>query len=298
MYRCSVLVPHVDTLDYLKFCVEQIRKYIHPEILQEIVIIDQSKEAIYQEIQKLYSNSPDIRLIHIPKIDHGHAIDTGLQYAQYEYYVSLDCDAFPIHKNWLYVPIKLIEKYNLSFVGTNTGLEISYKNKGQFFHINNNFYVARTALGKEISKAVGFIRPSNRSRAGFIPLDESWGKSDADNGVVAQWYVDQRKLGDKLTLEFTSHAGVSNKMGLFGIVIDDLVFHLVFGYGEDWIRDMNDILGPDYLQLRDKMKSEGLSEELLRKIIANSTKLSRKRRINGQHISLEMDALINELKNA
>jgi len=297
MYGCSIIVPHVGTLYYLKFCIDQIRKYQHSEIPQEIIIADQSSEPVFQEIQNLYGDARDIRILQLPQIDAGYPIDMGLTVATYDFYCSLDCDAFPIHRNWLYVPIKLIEKYDLSFVGTNSGLELSYKQKGKFFHINNFYRICRTDLARELSETVGFMRPGDRYRVGFVPKDDSWGDLAADNGVVAQWYTDQKKLGDKMTLEIRSYVGFTSKMGLYGINVDDLIFHMVFGWGEEWIQDMHETLGSDYLQLRERMKHEGLSEDLIRELITNSVHEKRTRRINGQYVSPEIETIVEELKN-
>lgn len=298
MYGCSILVPHVEALHYLKFCIKQIRKYRHAGIAQEIIIADQSGATVYQAIKQLYNGDNSIQILHFPKVDHGHAIDMGLKAARYEYYCSLDCDAFPIHKNWLYLPIKLLEQYNLSFVGNNNAKELFYQEKGEFFHINDFYRVSRTDLAREISDTVGFLKYENRERVGFAPKDDAWGNSYADSGIIAQWYADQKKLGEKISLDISSYVGTTNKMGQYGLVVDDLVFHLMFGYGEDWIADLTETIGVEYLELRARMRREGLSEQLLKELIAGSVKLKNTRRINGQPVSPQMDAVIETIKNS
>jgi hypothetical protein len=294
MYGCSILIGHTNTLYYLKFCIEQIRKYRHPEIPQEIILVDQSPELIFKEVQDLYGNDADIQLLRLAKVDLGFAIDTGVKAAQFDFFCTLDCDAFPIHRNWLYLPIQLIQKYNFSFIGNNTGLELSYKEKGHFFHLNNYYRVSRTDLARKLSETVGFIRPGERNLVNFKPKDDTWGNDYADVGVVAQWYTDQNKLGDKLSLEISSHLGMTNKQGIYGMVIDDLVFHMVFGPKED----VDDSLGSAFLDLREWVKQEGLSEPLIRDFIEHSTKRKTTRRINGQDISCEMDSVIEQIKNS
>lgn len=168
---CTVLIPHVDTEYYLNFCVEQVRKYKHPDIEQKIIVIDQSSH----EITLLKDKSEDLRIIKVPRIDAGYPIDVGLKEADTEYFCTLDCDAFPIHKNWLFFPISAIERYGFSFVGNNTGLDQSYKQKGNFFHINNYFRISKTSVAKEISEAVGFMRVGNRPRVNFVPKNREWG---------------------------------------------------------------------------------------------------------------------------
>jgi len=298
MYGCSIIVPHVDTLPYLKFCVAQIRKYRHPEIPQEIIIPDQSSESVFEEVKELYWGNGDIQIPRLPKIDHGYAIDVALRYAVYEYCCFLDCDAFPIHRNWLYAPLKLIERYNLAFIGSNSGIEESYRDHGAFFHIMNCYCLSQTVLCKELAEAVGFIKPENRIKVGFLPKVDAWGQGGADSGVVAQWYADQRKMGDKLTFEGTSYLGASPWMGIYGIVTEGLVFHLVFGYAEDWIQDLGETLGPEYLELRERIRRDGLSEPLIREFIDRSVAMKNTRRINGRPIPPEIDAYLEELKRA
>jgi hypothetical protein len=291
---CSILIGHVDTLNYLKFGVEQIRKYRHPEIPQEIIIVDQSPEAVFEEVRALYGTDDDIRLLRTAAVDLGYVIDVGLRHSRFDFCCTLDCDAFPIHRNWLYLPIRLLEKHNIAFVGSNTGLEKSYQQKGQFFHLNNYYRVSRTALARQLSETVGFIRPGKRNAVGFQPKDTSWGTDYADVGVIAQWYADQKQLGDKLSLKITSYIGKTNKMGVYGMVIDDLVFHMVFGGKEE----VNETFGPAFLQLREKMLREGLAEPFIRELIAGSVKAGSSRSLNGQPLDPEIDRFIEQLKNS
>lgn len=294
------MVPHVNTLWYLRTCINQIRKYKHPLIEHKIIIADQSDEPILKQIIDLYGNDPEILILKLPRIDAGYPIDVGLKYTNTEYFCSLDCDAFPIHHNWLYLPIKLIEKYNYSFVGSWTGLENSYKHKGNFFHINNYYRVSKTSLAREISEAVGFMRPQNRWKVGFIPKDNSWGNEGCDNGVVAQWYCDQKKLGSKLSLRINKYLGTTPKMGIYGMVIDDLVFHMVFGFAEDWITDIENTLGKAYLELKEKIILKGfISDDQIKELISHALQTSKPlndRLINGEKINNEVNFLIDKIK--
>jgi hypothetical protein len=283
-------------LYYLKGCISQIQKYANPEIQHDIIIADQSDNDVHAEVVALYSKQPGIKVIKLPRIDAGYPIDAGLEIATGDYFCSLDCDCFPVHKNWLYVPIKLIEKYNLSFVGQNSGLEGSYAQKGKFFHLNNFYRVSTTKLAKRISKAVGFMRPENRDKVHFKPQDNSWGKTPCDNGVIAQWYSDKYNMGRKINLEITSYLGITNKMGLFGMVVDDLVFHMVFGFGEEWIADMNDTLGQEYLTMRQQLQEHGITDELLKEWIGKSKIEHRTRIMDGQPISQDINEYIEFLK--
>jgi hypothetical protein len=268
MTSCTVLIPHVDTPYYLKVCLEQVRKYRHPEVEQKVIVVDQSGNSTCKDSFE----SADVCVVQAPRIDAGYPIDLGAKMADTDYFCTLDCDAFPIHRNWLRYPIALIEKYGFSFVGNNTGLDQSYKDKGAFFHINNYFRVSKTSVVKDLSEVVGFMRVGNRHKVGYHPKDTSWGDLACDNGVVAQWYADQKGYGPKISLPVTSHVGCTPKMGIYGMVVDDLVFHMVFGYGQEWIADMQDVLGSDYLALREKMMAGALNEGVINDLISKSVK--------------------------
>lgn len=142
------------------------------------------------------------------------------------------------------------------------------------------------------------MRVNNRQKVGFRPADDSWGSKPCDNGVVAQWYADQKGYGPKISIPLTSCVGSTPKMGIYGMVIDDLVFHMVFGYGEDWITDMQGTLGDEYLALRRRIVDGGLDEGAVRGLIAKSRKLERPYVTYGVELTDEMVAFAKAAKEA
>lgn len=298
MYGCSIVIPHVNTLYFLKFCVEQIRKYRHPEVGQEIIICDQSSEPVFDEIRSLYGQDPQIQLVRLPKSSHGYAIDMGVKNAKHGFFCTLDSDAFPIHRNWLYLPLRLMDKYGFSSVGHDSGMAMSYRQKGEFIHLGNDFHITRTDLAIQLSETVGFMRPEEWERFGFIPKDNSWGNDWADSGVVAQWYSDQKKLGDKLSLKLTSYVGHVKSGGIFGLVYEDLVFHLGYGSAEVYLQNLNEMLGSDFWMQRENMRIAGVSEPLIRSLIENSFKVQEQRTINGQPINPAIESEIEVIKSS
>lgn len=153
MTSCTILISITHELVFLKKSIELIRRYKNDYIEQDIIIVDQSEcDLINNEIDNLYGKSDDIKILKLPRVDVGWSMDQSCRVAKGEYFCSLDGDAFPIHKNWLYVPIKLIERYDFSFVGKDTGLSNSYKDLGEFSCINNYFRVSKTSLMKKISE--------------------------------------------------------------------------------------------------------------------------------------------------
>ena len=306
MDTCTILIPNVNTPYLLYGSISQIEKYTN-NVDWEVMIVDQSDESIHNEIKEKYKNHPRVNVIKLPKIDAGFPIDYAARNSTKEFLCSLDVDAFPIHPNWLYLPIELIKQFNLSFVGQETGLgkHEAYNKSGIFCHINNYFRVSRTDLAKKVSENAGFCRYQNRDRTGLNFAKVNWKENHSDNGVIAQWWSDQEKLGDKVSLSMNKIIGMTNEFGVYGMCIDDLVFHLVFGYHPDTITDSNKSLGKQYLELETLIKKEGLTQSIINKLLIrlkpHETYSSRKISILGEVYQLdpkhEVYLKIEELKN-
>ncbi len=288
MTSCTVLISHADTPKLLRVCLSQVKKHMHPKIDHDILVVDQSTSEVFKELTCEFS--PKVRFIHAPKIDAGYPIDFGCYHAKGKYLCSLDCDAFPIHDNWLMVPIKMIENHGFGMVGHRTGLDISYPHKGKFFELNNYYRVSHTSLIREVSQQVGFMRPQIRARAGFKPKNREFEEfcsspppfdnDYADVGVVANWYIDRKKLVSKLGLSMSRYSGATSKDGVYGMFIEDLVYHLVYGYAEDHMTDVGDRLGSAYLDLRSRIAVGGLDDELIARL-KDEAKNNRETRTNS-----------------
>jgi len=299
MITVSVCVPHVDTPWYLQACLESIKAFSHPEIVTQVIAVDQSSQAHKSVAEKLCA-AHGAHFVSTPRVDAGYPIDVALRNATGEYFCSLDCDAWPIHKNWLWLPVQLIKRGLTDWVGADTGLAQAYAMRGKWIHLNNYYRICRTEDAKAASKAVGFMRYENRDRCGhFVPLDKSWealGKQlHCDNGVIAQWWCRNQK---KLSLSVCRALGKTPEMGLYGMVIDDLVFHMVFGYGEEWIPNLMKTLGPDYLKLRERMQ-KGFGPELIAELVPLTTfNDDYSRNLNGVLVEEETRKMIEEIKRS
>lgn len=267
---CTILIPTINTPHLVYGAVSQIDKYTD-NVDWEILIADQSDEVTHNEIVKKYENHPRVKVIKLTKIDAGYPIDVAARTSTKEYLCSLDTDAFPIHPNWLYLPIQLIKEFNLSFVGQDTGLGVHpvYAFDGQFCHINNYFRVSKTSVAKFLSESAGFCRFQHRERTGLSFTDIGWKIDHADNGVLAQWWSDKQNLGNKVGLALNKIIGMTTEFGVYGMCIDDLVFHFVFGYHPDTVTDANKSLGTSYLSIEQKIKNEGLTEENISWLLSN-----------------------------
>jgi len=315
MKKCSILISITHELVFLKRSIIQIRKYKHPEIDQEIIITDQSDEKISLEIKRLYGDQPDIKIIKIPMIDVGYSMDVACKIATGEYFCSLDGDAFPIHKNWLFMPISLIEKYGFSFIGNDVGMAQWYKEYGKFICISNYFRVSKTSTMVKISEDVGFVRLQNRHKVNYIPKvnieqfalvsENNRTRKNVDSAVIAQWYADHIKMGDKLSLPINKMLGATNKQGLYGFCPDDMVFHMsLWRKLEDKEHskvNKEDEFGTEYLRWFNLINKEGITDAILEKILSElKPYVGQKRHVNGNKLlpESELNQYIEFLKNA
>jgi glycosyltransferase involved in cell wall biosynthesis len=260
----AVLVPHWNSLPFLKLCLEHIQKYHNKNLMEKIYVLDDSSnDGSFQKAKKLFKNEKNIEFHRIKRYnrkeepDVGLLLDCGLKLVKEEYVATIDADLFPISKNWLAFPIWLIEKYNCSSAGLDTGLSNAYLNrlKGQtwwnpdsgyapcgglydnsYFTCTNNLYrVMKTSLAKIVSEKIGFSRASpdvslnkfhkwikyflkRRERYPYLPGGE-------DSGVAANHFIDINKLGPKFNIPLTSYIGLTPKDGAFGQNISGLAFH-------------------------------------------------------------------------
>lgn len=271
-YSCSVLIPirYQEENVFLKRNLLQINKFQHPEVSMEVLVADQTNSPEVNRVLSELSLSY-VKSFTCEGIDAGHPIDEGLKRASGNFFMSLDVDCAPIHKVWAYLPIKLVDKYNLSCVGKQTALHMAdaYKVLGNFVAINNYYRTMKTSIAKYVSESIGFCRPENRFRAGLIPTKNYGWVVPADNGVYANAFMDRENLGPKVSLALNKINGFTNKMGVWGMVIDDLVWHMVFSSSKDWIEDKLDTLGQDYMYWCTRIYNEGFTDSIFQELMSN-----------------------------
>jgi hypothetical protein len=276
MTSCTIIISHFESLEFLRACIRQVRKYAHPEIEQEIVIIDQSNIETSIEVGKEFLCEDDIYIIQTKPLYSGFGIDDFLRREKVEtdYIVQLHVDAFPISDKWLYLPIKLIEENNLSFVGQlqfiSRPTDTIYPPE-PFFAMAQCFNVAKTETYKEMSLNAGFTRFHNRPQSGleFKSNDWlSWAEADykargSDDDVVAFHWGDKYGTANKLGLAITGMVGLPEQGSSWGRVIDDLVFH--FGSANESRGVINQM--PElYQHYTKRINEEGFTDDLLQEI--------------------------------
>ena len=254
----TICIPVCFEIPFLEGALRQIKKYKHPNIDHEVLIMNQTDEKWHNKINGL-AQEYGAKVINMPRIDAGYPIDVAVRIANGEYFCTLDADAFPISFNWLNLPIQLIKKFGFSFVGKESGLHLAYKDSlGEYFHLNNYYRVSKTSTAKFLSEKIGFIRQQNKNRA-ELKYEINDVNVSCDNGVLAQWLSDKENLGPKLSLKMDKVIGKTPHMGVYGMVIDDLVFHMVFGQTNEEYGYLNQ----EYQELSNRIYSNGLTEEMI-----------------------------------
>lgn len=266
MTSCTIIISHFESLSFLRAAIRQFRKYEHPEVEQKICICDQSSYSTWEQIGKEYGNSTDMILVHTDSLYSGFGIDYCMRHIDFktEYIAQYHCDAFPISDKHLYLPIKLIEEYKLSFVG-----QLHFVNYNSpvypphpFFSMSPTFNVARTETYKEMALEAGFTRFHNRPQSGLefknddwsIWAQEDYNARGSDDDTVAFWWESAYRDTDKVGLAISGFIQSS-----FGRLIDDIVFHFGSCNEAKGVMDKMPELYQDYT----KRINEDYSDELI-----------------------------------
>lgn len=276
MKSCTIIVSHFESLAFLRACVRQLRKYAHPKVKQHIVIADQSGDAVHQIVMDEFGSAEDITVISMKALYSGYGIDYVMRYGNIttDYVCQLHVDAFPIHRNWLWLCINMIEDYNYSFVGqlhfeTQPGQEYYYLLNKMFFSMSPTFNVAKTSTYFEMATEAGFTRFNERKKIDVsMPYNnDEWGQwvngapdvRGSDDDVVAFAWESNHRDTDKLALPVTAILGVPGEESGYGRIIDDIVFH--FGFCRESIGVMPQ-MGEKYREWTRRI-NEGFSDELI-----------------------------------
>lgn len=265
-YKVSVAIPvaYPEEIVFLRGNIAYIESHKHPEIETEIIICDQTG------VGDIKSEFGRYKVVTVQRVDAGYPLDVAVRQAEGQYFTSLDVDCAPLHEAWLYAPVKVLDTYpDVCMVGKATGLHNhhDYAKWGAFFHINNYYRTMRAEQARYVSQQVGFLRPENRAKADFYPVADFPFEANCDNGVRANSFTDKIKMGKKFSIAMNKILGMTNEMGVFGMVLDGLVFHMVFSSSKDWISDKSKTLGDDYMSWYSRINAEGF-EAVLPEMIA------------------------------
>ncbi len=278
MRSCTVIISHFESVNFLRACLKQTLKHIHPEIKQKIIVVDQSGDKTHNAIMDEFGNIEGVQIVRTKPLYSGYGVDFLIQrgYIDTEYVAQLHVDAFGISDQWLYLPIKLIEEYNLAFCGQ---LQfINDKNNlahiyppSPMFAMAQCFNIGRTEVYKEMSYQAGFTRFHNRPwvEEGITWKDTSWDEWAApayqergsDDDVVAFSWADKYRQDDRLGLAITGYIEPS-----YGRIIEDIVLH--FGSANE-ARGVMGTMPPLYQDYTRRI-NENYSDELIEEIISRA----------------------------
>lgn len=320
---CTIIIFNYESLPFLRACVKQIIKYKHPKINHKIIISEQSCEDTYNKVVMEFGNNDDITIVRMKAICSGYAIDYIIRFVDLktEYICCLDCDAFPINKNWLYAPIKLIQENNFSFVGHHAdegrvsgwkSFEDAYSKYGNYFHVAQCFRVGKKEDFEHLSLNAGFTKAVNfrdwiefkafPNKEWFEVAKERGLDGYADSGVIAHWWEDRTTRNNKFTFAETACLGIAPKQGRYGRVFDNMVFHLMFSFNHTQLGGAKEEnMGNDYMKWIEKINN-GFTDELINEMLKAVNPINIPRLFwDGKTISLPSEKLnnrINELINA
>lgn len=278
MSSCTIIISHYESLPFLRACVRQIQKFKHPDVDQYIFIADQSNDATHSIVMAEFGRKMGISVIRMSPLYSGYGIDYIMRNVEIltEYVCQIHVDAFPIHKNWLYMPIKLIEEFGLSFVGQLqfiSKLSDTIYPPNKFFAMAQCFNVAKTSTYRLMSFEAGFTRFHNRDKSGMIYNNNDWAywaqedypARGSDDDVVAFHWQDKYRLENKLGLAITGFIEPN-----YGRIIEDVVFH--FGSCREALGVLDSMpkLYVEYL----KRINEDYSDELIDEMVALAKKNS------------------------
>ncbi len=187
----AILIPHWNSWDFLKPCLEYIQKNRNPQLTERVYVLDDSStDGSFEKAKEYFKGDASIEFHRFSRYnkkysaDIGLLLDYGLKLVKEDYVATIDADIFPLSTDWLSFPIWLINEYGCSAVGTDTGLSTSYRSRANFkttqpkegyrpearaysndwyTHINNFYRVMRTSTAKTVSEKIGFTRNDRSS---------------------------------------------------------------------------------------------------------------------------------------
>ncbi len=286
----TIIISHYESIPFLRRCVKQIHKHPHPDIEKHIIIADQSGPDQRQIVMEEFSQMEGVEVYSMKPLYSGYGIDWVMRNVKpdTDYICQLHVDAFPIHDNWLMLPVTLIEEDNFAFVGQHhfiaDGTASIYPPGAKFFSMSSTFNVAKVETYKEMSNAGGFTRFHNRDSEMRFTNDDwvKWAAGDynargSDDDVPAYYWADKYREHKKLGLAVTGIIGgmqgatydkdnskkyLTTEPG-FGRIIEDLVFH--FCSCRESI-GVGDAMGKRYIEYTRRI-NEDYSDELVEELL-------------------------------
>lgn len=121
MEGVSIIIPHYKTEILAKLCLRSIRRYTKKPLC-EVIVVDNASSGdpsldYLRRLKwiRLIERDPD-RIS--PSDAHKQAVDIGIAEARFPYILSFHTDSIPIHEDWLGYLVGVLQKEDLSAVGS------------------------------------------------------------------------------------------------------------------------------------------------------------------------------------
>lgn len=275
MKTCCIIISHFNAPIFLRACIRSIGKYRNEKILHNIIVADQSNDDIHNQITEEYKEHSDVEIVRMEPLYSGYGLDWLFRNRPMasDYICQLHVDVVAINKNFLSMPIALIEQHKFAFVGQLQficdGTQSIYP-PNPFFAMAQCYNVAPTNIYRELAMIPGFCRFHNRPKAEGMSWASSdwsrWASEDyehrgSDDDVVAFHWQDCHRQHDKLGLAITGYIEPS-----YGRIIEDMVLH--FGSHRESLSVL-DYMPKDYVTYLNRI-NENYSDELIEEMISKA----------------------------
>jgi FkbM family methyltransferase len=252
--KITIIISNYNSLHWLRIAVHQIRK--HTKIPYHIVISEQSEDPY--DVQAEYNGWDLVTVVAMEGNSSGYGTDYILKNIPIdsEYICSMDVDTFPISDDWLSFPIKLLEQYDLTWVGLRAEIESAYNL--HYFHMGECYRIGRTNDFKLLSENVGWAQIK--------------GEGFRDNAVMAHSWEDANFKHKKLSLPVTGRIGLTLTEGEYGRVIGNIAMHFCLAFTSTLHLRREKNVGGDYLSWEKKIKT--LDPDTVVKEIMDAVKYS------------------------
>lgn len=237
MDKVTIIISNYNSLHWLRICVHQIRK--HTKIPYHILISEQSQD--HYPVQAEYNGWDNVTVVPMDGHSSGYGTDYILKNMQIdsEYICSMDVDTFPISDDWLSEPIRLLNQYDLTWVGLRAEIEAAYNL--HYFHMGECYRIGRTKDFKLLSECIGWAQVK--------------GPEFRDNAVRAHSFEDANFKHKKFSFPVTGRIGLTRSEGEYGRVIGNLVIHFCFAFTSTLHQVPVKNMGEDYMTWEQKIKT-------------------------------------------
>lgn len=246
----TIIISNYNSLHWLRVAIHQIRK--HTKIPYHILVSEQSRD--HYPVQAEYNGWDIVTVVPMEGHSSGYGTDYILKNIpiESEYMCSMDVDTFPVSDDWLSEPIRLLNQYDLTWVGLRAEIESAYNL--HYFHMGECYRIGRTKDFKLLSESIGWAQVK--------------GNGFRDNAVRAHSFEDANFQHKKFSFPVTGRIGITRSEGEYGRLIGNLAMHFCFAFTSTLHQTPIKNMGEDYMAWEQKIKTLP-PDELVSEIMAS-----------------------------